>query len=221
MPRGQRRSRGQAADDVAVEELVREDPGRRAHHPERAAAGVDPAVPAKTKAWPCAAMKAAWRASFSGCQRSSASRKAISRPRAAQIAGVARRRRAAVRRQLDQPDRGSSAASARARSREPSVEASSTRISSQSARLCARPRRRCPKRRRGVPDRGDHRDERAAASTLVWQENRGSSTLRPLGRHGGARRRRGRRAWCSCRPARAGSACRAPRRRARSAARRR
>ena len=83
-------------------------------------------------------MKAAWRASFSGYQRSSASRKAISRPRAARIASL--RAAAAppfVARSISRM-RGSAAASARARAREPSVEASSTRSSSQSARLCAR-----------------------------------------------------------------------------------
>ena len=78
------------------------------------------------------------RASFSGCQRSSASRKAMYRPRAASSA-VLRATAGPFRPDVrSNRKRGSSAAIASMMSSEPSVEPSSTRICSQSVNVCAR-----------------------------------------------------------------------------------
>ena len=77
---------GEAADDVALEQGGVVDGGGGVDDAEVAPRGVLAAVGGEAEGGAVAAMKASWRASFSGRQRSSASRKAMKRPRAARMA---------------------------------------------------------------------------------------------------------------------------------------
>ena len=130
----------------------------------------------------------------------------MSRPRAARIAGVARRRRAAVRRRARSAGSAApSAASARA-SAARAVGRGVVDEEELPVGEALRPDRGdgLGERRRGVPDRGDDRDERRRRAPQLARKYSWIICPAPPRPPSRARRRRSRRAWCSCRPPRAG-----------------